>query len=454
MLSLKGKKVLVAGAGLSGIAAVNLLSKTECNIVLYDGNSNLKEDEIRKKLSYDIKCNIILGNLPEGIETDFSLVILSPGIPCDLPVIKRFQDAMVPVIGEIELAYQMAKGKLIAITGTNGKTTTTALVGEIMKRYFQPVFVVGNIGIPYTEMANRTTADSVTVAEISSFQLETIQYFRPDVSVILNITPDHLDRHHTMEAYTTVKEKIAVNQGDGDVCILNYEDPALHKFGSKSKLNIIWFSSSRRLEKGLFLEDGSIYYRSEVEEQRICAIDRLHILGKHNYENVMAAVGASIAMSVPIEEIRQALYDFTGVEHRIEFVAKKHGVSYYNDSKGTNPDASIQAIRAMPSNTILIAGGYDKNADYDDWIKSFGGKITHLILMGQTKNTIASSARRLGYDKIKLVDDMASAVDFARKNAAEGECVLLSPCCASWGMFSNYEERGKVFKDFVNQING
>ena len=451
-MELKGARILVIGAGKSGISAIELLADEEADIILYDSKADIVEMELREKLPKSFRGSIYLGEFPKEIAEGIDLVIISPGVPTDLEYVTSLKEKGIPIWGEIELAYQFSKGKIIAITGTNGKTTTTTLVGEIMKTYFDSVFVVGNIGLPYTKMVKQTTEDSVTVAEMSSFQLETVHRFVPNVSAILNITPDHLDRHHTMEAYIQAKANITMNQGQEDTCVLNYEDDALRLLGASLKTNVFWFSSARVLEKGMYLSEDNIIYNDGSVETIICNIHELKILGKHNHENVMAAVAMAISIGVPISYIHKALIAFQGVEHRIEYVATKNGVKYYNDSKGTNPDASIQAIKAMQTKTLLIGGGYDKDSVYDEWIKAFDGKVKYLVLMGQTREKIADTARRMGFHDIVIVDSLKEAVDFCSSHAMEGESVLLSPCCASWGMFKDYEERGNMFKEFVYAI--
>ena len=328
-----------------------------------------------------------------------------------------------------------------------------ALLGEIMKAWKgDNVYVVGNIGIPYTSIASGTKDDSVIVAEISSFQLETIDAFRPKVSAILNITPDHLDRHHTMEAYIEAKEAIAKNQQANETCVLNYEDEVLREFGEKSKASILYFSSGHALHTGVYLEENVITYAKDGEKTEVCKIEELQILGVHNYENVMAAVAMAVSYGTPVEVIREAVKRFGGVEHRIEFVCEKQGVVYYNDSKGTNPDAAIKAICAMNRPTYLIGGGYDKNASYEEWIQSFDGKVKKLILIGQTKEKIAETAKKCGFTDVIFADDLEKAVSICAELATEGEAVLLSPACASWGMFKNYEERGDKFKELVKSL--
>ena len=445
------KKVLVFGSGISGIGAAGLLEERGAKVVLYDGNEKLDRQVVKDQLGTDSKTEIVLGAFPEELLGVLDMVIISPGVPTDLPIVKKMHEKKIPVIGEIELAYQLGKGEVLAITGTNGKTTTTALLGEIMKNDRESVFVVGNIGNPYTTVVDDTREDSVIVAEMSSFQLESTDAFRPRVSAILNLTPDHLNRHHTMEAYIQAKMNIAKNQTQNDVCVLNYEDEVLRKFGEKIEAQVLYFSSRRKLEKGIYLEDGNIIYKNP-EECLVCNVKELKLLGMHNFENVMAAVAMAAAYGVPMEKIRESVRTFAGVEHRIEFVAEKNGVAYYNDSKGTNPDAAIRGIQAMNRPTVLIGGGYDKNSDYKEWLMSFDGKVKELVLIGQTKEKIAEEARECGLHNITLADTFEEAMDVCIRTAKPGDAVLLSPACASWGMFKNYEERGDKFKEIVNSL--
>ena len=445
------KKVLVFGSGISGIGACNLLEKVGKEVVLYDGNASLNPDEMKKQLGENTNVQIILGEFPEDVMDSLEMVVMSPGVPTDLPVVNKMRDAGILISGEVELAYTYGKGDVLAITGTNGKTTTTALLGEIMKNYKESVFVVGNIGNPYTTESLRMTEDSVAVAEVSSFQLETIHDFRPCVSAILNITPDHLNRHHTMENYIQAKKDIAKNQTEEDTCVLNYEDEVTRKFGEQVKAKVLYFSSQHILERGIYLEEGNIIY-NDGEPVKICHVDELKLLGTHNYENVMAAAAMAAAYGVPMDIIRETVKSFAGVAHRIEFVCEKNGVAYYNDSKGTNPDAAIKGIQAMNRPTLLIGGGYDKNSEYEEWIEAFNGKVRYLVLLGQTKEKIAQAARNLGFVDIIMVESLEEAVATCAKLAEPGNAVLLSPACASWGMFKNYEERGDKFRDFVNAL--
>ncbi len=450
-MDIMNKKVLVFGSGISGIAASRLLEKKGAKVILYDGNETLDKEKMRQQIGEKTQVEIVLGTFPEEILDRLSLVVMSPGVPTDLPIVKKMRAADIPIWGEIELAYAYGKGDVLAITGTNGKTTTTALLGEIMRSYNPSTYIVGNIGNPYTAVADTLTEESVTVAEISSFQLETIDKFCPKVSAILNITPDHLNRHHTMEAYIRAKEDIAKNQTQEQVCVLNYEDEVLREFGSHVKADVIYFSSQRKLERGIYLEDECIIYNNEVKME-LCHVDELKLLGIHNYENVMAAAAIALAYGVPAETVKTVIRQFAGVEHRIEFVCEKNGVAYYNDSKGTNPDAAIKGIQAMNRPTYLIGGGYDKDSEYDEWIEAFAGKVKKLVLLGATKEKIAATARRHGFEDIILTGTFEEAVMTCVNLANPGEAVLLSPACASWGMFKNYEERGDKFKEIVNSL--
>ncbi len=451
-MKLDNKTVLVFGTGLSGISAVGFLQDITKNIIVYDTNSKLEAELVREKLPENFFGEIILGDLAEEYLNKIDLAVLSPGVPTDLPVVNRMRDNNIPIWGEIELAYYKAQGKIAAITGTNGKTTTTSLVGDIMKNFYQEVFVVGNIGIPYTDVSKKTTKDSVTVIEMSSFQLETIIDFKPNVSAILNITPDHLNRHHTMENYIAAKLAITKNQGTEDVCILNYEDEVLREAGKVLNTNVMYFSSLRKLDKGIYLDGDNIVYNDGNTSQVIVDVTQMNIFGRHSYENTMAAIGIAISLKVPYECINKAVREFVAIEHRIEFVTTKNGVKYYNDSKGTNPDASIKAIESMPSPTCLIAGGYDKGSEYDEWVEAFGEKIKALILIGQTKDKIEAAARAHGFTEIYKVESLEEAVVTCYKLSQEGDCVLLSPACASWDMFPNYEERGRLFKEYVRNL--
>lgn len=451
-MELKDKQVLVAGSGKSGIGATDLLKKVGANVIIYDGNDKLKKEDILSKLDDAGDVEVVLGELTGEVISKVDLMILSPGIAIDAPFVLKVKEAGIPIWGEIELAYVIGKGKIAAITGTNGKTTTTALIGEIMAAHYSKVDVVGNIGNPYTTTAFDSDDDTVTVAEISSFQLETIHTFKPDVSAVLNITPDHLNRHYTMECYTDVKMSICKNQDKEQPIILNYEDEILREYASKLHNKIIWLSSKQKVNVGVYLEGKNIMYKDENGEVFVTTTEDTTLVGIHNVENIMAAIAISINMGVPVETIRDAIRKFRAVEHRIEYVDTINEVIYYNDSKGTNTDASIKAIEAMTRPTILIAGGYDKKVSFDDWAKAFGNKVKCLVLLGETSKQIADTVKKYGFENIVYAKSLEEAVKQCENNAQPGDAVLLSPACASWDMFKSYEQRGDMFKEFVYNL--
>ena len=452
IMNLQGKKVLVFGSGKSGIGAAELLGQVGAEPVIYDGNADLDKEAVVHKVKHCKDISVYAGELPEEVRKALDLVVLSPGVPTDIPIVKSFYEQGLPVWGEVELAYRVGDGEVLAITGTNGKTTTTALLGKIMQDARESVFVVGNIGTPYTSKALEMKQNSVTVAEISSFQLETIDEFAPKVSAILNITEDHLNRHHTMEEYIRVKELITENQGTEDVCVLNYEDEVLREFGKHLTPRVVYFSSGRKLDEGIYLDGNKIILKDGEKEIEVVKTEDLKLLGKHNFENVMAAVAMAYYDGVSLDSIRKSICEFTAVAHRIEYVTEKKGVVYYNDSKGTNPDAAIKGIQAMNRPTLLIGGGYDKQSGYDEWIEAFDGKVRYLVLIGQTKEKIKEAAEKHGFHDIILCEDLKEAVKVCEEKAQPGDAVLLSPACASWGQFDNYEQRGDMFKEYVRNL--
>lgn len=452
-----GEKCLVIGSGISGIGSTGLLEYMGAEVVLYDSDGQLTEEALRRKLPADSKARCIAGALPEELLESTETVVLSPGVPVDIPLVNALRDRGAKIIGEIELAYQEEKGRVAAITGTNGKTTTTTLMGEIMRAHLgeEKVFVVGNIGNPYTEECLKTGSDTVTVGEISSFQLETIRDFHPAVSAILNITPDHLNRHHTMEAYAAAKENIALNQTKDDICVLNYENDYTRAFGERCPAKTVFFSSKRELEDGYYLREDKIVKSENGSARELMDIHRdMKLVGVCNVENVMAAIAVAEGMGVPMETILKVIRGFHAVEHRIEFVETRGGVDYYNDSKGTNPDAAIQGIRAMSKPTVLIGGGYDKGSEFDEWIDSFEDKVKYLVLIGQTREKIAECAKKHGFEesRIRFADTYEECLKLCTSLAESGDAVLLSPACASWGMFPNYEVRGEQFKEYVRSL--
>lgn len=451
---MEGKKILIVGTGKSGLAAAMLLAEKKAVPVLFDENVKVDVEAVKQKLPENCVQEIIVGSLPEERIGEFSMVIMSPGVPVDTPFADRFRERNIPIWGELELGYAFLQGEVIAITGTNGKTTTTTLVGQIMSDWTESVFVVGNIGNPVTLESLKTVPESVTVAEVSSFQLETTEHFAPKVSAILNITPDHLNRHHTMENYAAVKEMIAQNQTKEDYCVLNYMDPYTREFGTHCPAHVIWFSSGEIPEEGYYLQKDEIWSNMNGEKKFLMNVHEMQLPGVHNAENVMAAIAMTHAFGVPMENILDTVRRFKAVEHRIEYVATKNGVVYYNDSKGTNPDAAIKGIQAMDRPTVLIGGGYDKGNDYDEWIEAFDGKVKAFVLIGQTREKIAECAKKHGVSNIILADSFEECMDICVREAVPGDAVLLSPACASWGMFPNYEVRGDMFKEYVNRLEG
>lgn len=448
------KRVLVAGCGISGIGAARLLLSAGESVILYDGNEKKSRDEILQTLGTKEKVEIVLGELTDDTVAMTKYCVISPGIPTDLPFVEKLKKNKIAVWSEIELAYHYEKGTVIGITGTNGKTTTTALTGEIISAWkgTDKTFIVGNIGTAYTGRALDTTSDSVTVAEISSFQLETAITFKPHVSAILNITPDHLNRHKTMENYIAVKESITKNQTKNDFCILNYDDEVLRSFAVKCPAKVIFFSSRHKLDEGFYMDGNRLVYSLNESTGEIGTTDEFNLVGQCNYENILAAAAMTTAMGVPMDIVKKVAKSFKAVEHRIEYTATKRGVKYYNDSKGTNPDAAIQGIKAMTTPTCLIGGGYDKGSSYDEWISYFKDKIKYLVLIGQTANDIAECCKKHGFENYEFANSLDEAVEKCAAHANPGEAVLLSPACASWGMFDNYEQRGRMFKAIVHAL--
>ena len=449
-----GKNILIVGTGISGMGALKALSTVQANCILYDGNENLTKEDIMKKLPEGCHAEICIGKLREDVLHSLDMAVVSPGVPVDSPLLDTLRAEGIAIIGEIELGYQLAKGRIIAITGTNGKTTTTTLVGQMMQDYFDSVFVVGNIGNPYTLEALKTTEKTVTIAEISSFQLETVEEFCPEVSAILNVTPDHLNRHYTMENYAGTKEKITKGQTKAQYCILNYENEYTRDFGlNRCPARVMFFSSKRVLEEGIYCQGDTIYVAKDGKHEAVMNIHHdMNLVGTCNVENVMAALGIGLSFGLPLDSLLRTIKAFKAVEHRIEFVDTKGGVDYYNDSKGTNPDAAIQGILAMSKPTILIGGGYDKQNEYDEWIESFGDKVKLLVLIGQTREKIAACAKAHGFTDYIFADTFEECLKLCTEHAEPGDAVLLSPACASWGMFPNYEERGRQFKAYVHSL--
>jgi UDP-N-acetylmuramoylalanine--D-glutamate ligase len=447
-MTYNNKKALVCGLGLSGIAAARLLLSQGALVTICDLNPDPVLEEKHPKLS------TYFGKNPDDIIKDYDLVVLSPGIATDLPFVALAKSLNIPVLSEIELAARHCKAPIMAVTGTNGKTTTCSLLGDIMKLAFSGSALVGNIGIAFSGLAQTIKQDSWVVAEISSFQLETIIDFKPKISAVLNITPDHLNRHKTMEAYIAAKERIFENQGPEDYCILNYDDENTKAMADKTKAQVIFFSHNL-MPNGVFIQNNAIQINLHGINQEVIKLESIPIPGIHNLENVMAAVAMCFAAGVPLDIIASGIKDFKAVEHRLEFVLEKDGVVYYNDSKATNVDSAvkgIEAIAALNKPIVLIGGGQDKGLDYDRLIKLFPGRVKDLIVIGEAANILIHTCRTHNFQNFEQANTMRDAVMLAAAKAKPGDAVLLSPACASYDMFDNYEQRGEVFKNFVREL--
>ncbi len=439
------KNVLVCGIARSGVCAALMLRKLGANVTIQD----LKNEEDIEGIDTLRKNNInlYLGKNPDNnIIDSMDFMVVSPGLPTDLDFVK-YANSKIPVISEIELAYLVCKAPIIAITGTNGKTTTTSLLGHILKMY-KKTYIAGNIGIPFSHYALDIEENSIVALELSSFQLETIKSFKPKIASVLNITEDHLNRHKTMENYIKAKERIFENQDENDFLILNYDDLECRKMEEKAKSKVLYFSTKEQIENGAYLKDDYIY----INNYPFINTDDIKILGEHNMENVMVAILMCLCYNVPTDVIIEGVKSFKAVEHRIEYVATKKGVDYYNDSKGTNTDATIKAINAMKKKTYLIVGGYDKNADFLPMIKEFKDKVIKAVIIGQVKERLAKDCEKFNFTDYVIKDSFFDAIDYCYENAKQGECVLLSPACASFDMFKDYEERGNIFKRYVKDL--
>lgn len=439
--------IIIVGLGKTGFCVLDYFIKQDVNIQVFDSKTDYDSDKIAK-LSSNKNVIFNLGKNPTGDE-EADMVVMSPGISLDLEFVKKFISRNIEVTGEIELSYRYGKGRFVGITGTNGKTTTTTLVGDIFKAYKSDTKVVGNIGYPALEQAVVSDTDTFLITELSSFQLESIKTFRPYISAILNITEDHLNRHKTMSEYMKAKFRIFENQSSDEFLVLNYDDELLRLSQSEIKPKIIYFSRKEILKEGIYVENEQIVACIGNTKEYIMDVKDILLLGQHNLENVLAAVSISVLAGIDKSIIKQEVMNFRGVEHRLELVRTYNDVNYINDSKATNPDSSIKALEAMNTPVILIAGGMDKQSDYSSFIDSCIPKVKHLILLGETKDVIEKTAISKGLVNITKVEDMKQAVDVAFLKAKEGDTVLLSPACASWDMYESFEHRGKDFKNCV-----
>lgn len=450
--NIKDKKVLIIGLGRSGIAAIQAMLKLDTQVCVQDSK---EEDAIDPQLltwlrEKNVTC--YFGTDPEDLES-FDMLILSPGVSPALDFIQEAKAGGAEIIGELEIAYRIGRGNYVAITGTNGKTTTTTLTGEIYRNAKRKTYVVGNIGVAVISKAMEAEEDAWLVTETSSFQLETTRYFKPSVSAILNLTPDHMDRHKTMENYGAAKAKVFANQDTSQYAVFNYDDKVCFDLSKNCKAKVVPFSRLEELEFGAFVKDGRIVIRNEHHESiPFCRADELSIPGSHNLENALAAAAIAYFGGIEPDVITETLKAFQGVEHRIEFCGQVDGVRFVNDSKGTNPDASIKAVQAIEPGIILIAGGYDKNSSYDELIQAFDGKVKHMVLLGKTAPKIKEAAERLGFCNSIIVNNMEECVKEGFRLAQPGDTVLLSPACASWDMYTSFEQRGRHFKDCVKRL--
>ena len=449
---LKNKKVLIVGLGKSGEAALNLALDQGAVVSVQDSKTEEQIDEALMKKLRDARVRCWFAQAPKDMGV-YDMLVLSPGVPVDLPFILHAKAGGAEIIGELELAYRVGQGRYIGITGTNGKTTTTTLVGEICKAAGRETYVVGNIGDPVINGARKCSDEGWMVTEISSFQLETVDAFRPEVSAILNLTPDHLNRHKTMENYGAAKARIFGRQSADQYCVVNFDDKLCFALTEKCPATVVPFSRKEILDFGAFVRDGQIVIRDkDGEEKVICGAEELKIPGSHNLENALAAAAISYFSGVDPEVIGQVCRSFAGVEHRIEPVAEVNGVRYVNDSKGTNPDAAIKAIEAMKENIILITGGYDKASDFTEFVQAFDGRVKKLVLLGATAENIRQTAEREGFTNTVICADMEECVAEAAREAVPGDVVLLSPACASWDMYKSFEQRGEHFKTCVRNL--
>ena len=450
--SLKGKRILVVGLGKSGKAAAKVLNEEGAVVVVQDNSGPEKLDTQFLKYMHNEGIEAILGDKPEDMSI-YDMLVLSPGVPCDLDFIEEARKNGTEIIGEVELAYKIGEGNFVAITGTNGKTTTTSLTGKIFSDAGIKTSVVGNIGDPVVAHAEESTSDDWLITEMSSFQLETVQDFRPKLAAVLNITPDHLNRHKTMEAYAAAKANVTKNQTENDYFVYNREDSMAAAIAEKSRAKTVEFSIKGGSGTGTFLSDNKIIVIDENgKENYICSKEDIRIIGDHNIENVLAATALSFFAGISPEIIASSIKEFAGVEHRIEFCGRVDEVEYYNDSKGTNTDAAIIALKALEDDIILIAGGDAKEQNFDEFASMLKGRVHALILLGRDADIIEEAARKAGFNDIYRCKDMPDCVRKASELARPGDKVLLSPACASWDMYDNFEQRGKHFKNCIKEL--
>jgi UDP-N-acetylmuramoylalanine--D-glutamate ligase len=453
MMELKDKRVLVVGLGKSGVASALFLKAHGARVTVSDTKSG---DELRNEIPalLDHGITVETGGHGERTFRGQDLIVVSPGVPVGAPLLAQARSLGEAVIGEIELAAQFLPGPIVAITGSNGKTTTTTLTGEILSASGLQTVVGGNIGTPAISLAERATRETTIVLEVSSFQLETIQTFHPKVAVVLNVTPDHLDRHRTFEAYVDAKARIFENQQSSDFAVLNEDDPTCVAMAAWTRAQVFWFSRQKEVKQGVCVREGNILFRDGASSQKnpqreIMQVSEIPLKGAHNLENVLAAVCAGALMGCAPEKIRQAVRDFKAVEHRLEFVATIRGVDYYNDSKATNVDATIKALESFPANIHLILGGKDKGSDYSVLNDLLRQRVKRVYTIGAAAAKIESQIKGV---EIVHSETLENALRKANTAAEPGDVVLLAPACASFDQFKNYEQRGQMFKEIVRGL--
>jgi UDP-N-acetylmuramoylalanine--D-glutamate ligase len=448
LMELNGKRTLVVGLGKSGVASALFMKAHGARVTVSDTKSG---DELRNEIPVLLDHGITVETGGHGERTfrGQDLIVVSPGVPVDAPPLVQARSLGETVIGEIELAAQFLPGPIVAITGSNGKTTTTTLTGEIMAAAGLPTLVGGNIGTPAISLAERAKPDTIVVLEISSFQLETIKTFRPKIAVVLNVTPDHLDRHRTFEIYTNAKARIFENQQGSDFAVLNADDPTCEAMGARTRAQVFWFSRQKEVQQGAWVRDGNVVFRDAKGQREILQTSEIPLKGAHNLENVLAAVSASALMGCAPDKIRQAVHDFKAVEHRLEFVASIAGVDYYNDSKATNVDATIKALESFPANIHLILGGKDKGSDYTVLNDLIRQRVKRIYTIGAAAAKIESQVKGA---EVVHAETLENAIRKAHATAQSGDIVLLAPACASFDQFKSYEHRGKMFKEIVKGL--
>jgi len=450
------RKILVVGMGRSGAAAASALAARNLKVTICDAQAGASLRTVLERLQ---AMNVVThtGGYPELERIKPDLLVVSPGIPRSLPLLVEAQIRGIPVISELELAFGFARAPFMAITGTNGKTTTTALLGQMIADAGKQVLIGGNIGLALADIVDAVPAEGMIVAEVSSFQLEHIAAFRPQVGAVLNITPDHLDRHGTMDEYTAVKMRLFENQGEDDWAVLNFDCERTRAMAARCPGRILWFSRQQPVQPGVFVADGrmmAVFPGKWEGSQPVLEVMRLPLLGPHNLENALAATACAMAAAIPLDSIAQTLISFKGVPHRLEPVKTVAGVLYINDSKGTNPDSTLKALESFQQPIVLIAGGRNKGNSFEKLAAMIASRVREVILMGEAADELAKALEASDCRRFRRVESLAEAVSTASAVADAGDVVLLSPACASWDMFSNFEERGDLFKQLVHELSG